>query len=57
MAIFDQKSAAKKDTAPFNSDLPPFQAPPAATENPGTLAANAPRPQPEDLFKNVYDNY
>ena len=46
MAIFDQKSAAKKDTAPFNSDLPPFQAPPAATENPGTLAANAPRPQP-----------
>ena len=23
MAIFDQKTAAKKDTAPFNSDLPP----------------------------------
>ena len=29
MAIFDQKTAAKKDTA-FASDLPPFRDPPAA---------------------------
>src|SRR3546814_6734805 len=45
MAIFDQKTAAKKDTAPFNSDLPPFQAPPAATDTPGTQPASAPRAQ------------
>ena len=48
MAIFDQKSAAKKDSAPFNSDLPPFQAPPAAatdTSFGATPSAAAPRPQ------------
>jgi Integral membrane protein CcmA involved in cell shape determination len=48
MAIFDQKTAAKKDSAPFTSDLPPFQAPPAATTEStfgATPSANAPRPQ------------
>jgi cytoskeletal protein CcmA (bactofilin family) len=47
MAIFDQKTAAKKDTAPFTSDLPPFQAPPAPTADSfgATPSANAPRPQ------------
>src|SRR5690606_7727709 len=44
MAIFDQKTAAKKDTAPFNSDLPPFQAPPATGTDPGSQAS-APRAQ------------
>ena len=44
MAIFDQKTAAKKDTAPFNSDLPPFQAPPAAGNDPGSQAST-PRAQ------------
>ena len=27
MAIFDQKTAAKKDSAPFTPDLPPFPVP------------------------------
>ena len=47
MAIFDPKPVAKKDTAPFTTDLPPLQAPPAsdgfASGNPSS--ANAPRTQ------------
>lgn len=44
MAIFDQKPAPKKDTAPFTSDLPPFQAPPAPADNFGAASStSAPR--------------
>ena len=49
MAIFDQKTAAKKDSAPFSaSDLPPFRDPPPAHADAGTGPApgTAPRQQP-----------
>ena len=49
MAIFDQKTAAKKDSAPFSaSDLPPFRDPPPAHADAGTGPApgTVPRQQP-----------
>jgi cytoskeletal protein CcmA (bactofilin family) len=49
MAIFDQKTAPRKDAAPFNPDLPPFREagqPASADANPATgPAPSAPRPQ------------
>jgi cytoskeletal protein CcmA (bactofilin family) len=49
MAIFDQKTAPRKDAAPFTPDLPPFREagqPAAADANPAAIpSSTAPRPQ------------
>ena len=47
MAIFDQKTAPRKDAAPFTPDLPPFReaGQPGAANPAASPAPSAPRPQ------------